>query len=101
MTLTLTEDQVNRYSEFKFFGVSSSGDMVLLEAPELDGNEVTFEVEDLVSIMFLEAETETFNMLYLYIGIGGFAALAGVLILISAVIRIRNKRRIIQFKDND
>jgi hypothetical protein len=99
MTLTLSEDQVNRYSEFKFFGVSSSGDMVLLDAPELNGNEVTFEVQNLVSVMFLEPETETFNMLYLYIGVGSAVALVGIFIAISAAIKFRNKRRIIRFKD--
>lgn len=100
MTVTLSADEVEKFGEYKFFGVSSSGDMVLLDAPELIGNQVVFNVENLVSVMFLEPSVETFNKLYLYIGAG---AVFGVLILsfaVVALIKAKKQRRIIKFKED-
>lgn len=101
MTIELSEEQVEKMSTYKFFGVTSSGDMILLDEPSLSGNLATFDIEGLSSIMFLEPAAETFNMMYLYIGIGVVAGLLVAIAIIITIVKSKERKRVIAFKKEE
>jgi hypothetical protein len=102
ITITLTEEQLAEFKNYTIVSVSYSGDIAVLNSPEVsEDNTVVFDVENIESIVFLKQVAQPIDFKrYIPIAVGGVAGIVIIAVIISAIVKKKNAKRIIKFRQN-
>lgn len=100
--ITLSEEQLAEFENYTILSVSYSGDIAVLNSPEIDEeNAVEFDIENIESIVFLKQVAPPIDFKrYIPIAAGGVGAIIVIAVVISIIVKKKNARRIIKFKQN-
>lgn len=98
MQIKLTEEQMANFNDLSFLAVTQDGNIVLIEEYTLNNDTLTFKVSGYEGIVFMKPGKEPVNyMLYVYIALGSLVLIIIAVVSIKAVIKKREKARVIKF----